>query len=69
MMPPWNRPAAPAWQKSSYCQGGECAEATKKGDVIALRNSTNPRREVRYSTEEWRSFIQGVKSGEFDHLG
>jgi hypothetical protein len=25
-------------------------------------------RRVRYTTDEWQSFIQGVKAGEFDDL-
>jgi hypothetical protein len=37
--------------------------------MVVLRDSEEPRGIVRYTAEEWRSFILGVKAGEFDDLG
>jgi hypothetical protein len=63
------RSEEPAWRKASFCASSECAEIARDGDAIVLRNSTAPRRVVRYSTEEWQSFLRGAKAGEFDDLG
>jgi hypothetical protein len=54
------------WQKASYCAAGECVEVATNRDAVLVRNSTKPRRVVRYSAEEWQAFLQGVKAGEFD---
>ena len=38
--------------------------------MILVRNSSEPRRRVlRYTPEEWHSFVLGVKAGEFDQFG
>jgi Domain of unknown function (DUF397) len=56
------------WRRPSYCQGGECAEIAKVGDMIALRSSTAPDSIVRYSNAEWRALAQAIKAGEFADL-
>lgn len=63
-----NRLSAVSWQRSSFCAAGECAEVARNGDVVLLRNSAQPCRMVRYSAEEWKSFLLGAKAGEFDYL-
>ena len=57
-----------AWRTSSFCAGGECAEVSKQGELIVLRNSTAPGAEVRYTTQEWLALVQGLRAGEFDDL-
>jgi hypothetical protein len=60
----------PAWRRSSYCANGECLEIKPQGGKIFLRNSRDWRgRTLRYTTEEWQSFVRGVKAGEFDDIG
>jgi hypothetical protein len=60
----------PAWRKSSFCASGECVEVAAQGGRIVLRDSKEPRGGMlRYTAEEWQSFICGIKAGEFDHLG
>jgi hypothetical protein len=34
-----------------------------------MRDSKEPRGSVRYTTEEWPSFVSGIKAGEFDDFG
>ncbi len=63
------RPVEPQWRKSSFCAAGECAEVSKQGDLIVLRNSTVPGAEVRYSVAEWQALVAGLRGGEFDDLG
>jgi hypothetical protein len=65
----------PNWRKTSFCASGECVEVARLNGMIVLRSSNGPRgismgstRRVRYTTDEWQSFIQGVKAGEFDDL-
>ncbi len=60
----------PAWRKSSFCASGECIEVAAQSGMIVLRDSKEPSGGMlRYTTEEWQSFVKGIKAGEFDHLG
>jgi hypothetical protein len=36
--------------------------------MIALRSSTAPNSVVRYTTEEWQTLVQAIKTGEFADL-
>ena len=60
----------PAWRKSSFCASGECVEVAAHSGMIVLRDSKDPSGGMlRYTAEEWQSFVKGIKAGEFDHLG
>jgi hypothetical protein len=49
--------------------GGSCVEARREAGLIEVRNSKNPAAgTVRFTTEEWDSFLDGAKKGEFDKL-
>jgi len=49
--------------------GGSCVEARRHAGLIEVRNSTDPGAgTVRFTTEEWDSFLDGAKKGEFDRL-
>jgi hypothetical protein len=61
-------PPPSAWLKSSFCQTHACAEVSRQGELITVRNSGQPDRIVRYSADEWAAFTAGVRAGEFDHL-
>ena len=57
----------PAWRTASFCAAGECVEVAQGGDLIILRDSTQPHGSMlHYGAAEWRSFIRTVKAGEFD---
>jgi hypothetical protein len=60
----------PRWRKSSYSDTGACVEvATVTDDVIAVRNSNQPQdRTLRFASNTLRTWIEGVKTGEFDDL-
>jgi hypothetical protein len=61
--------AQPAWRKSSFCASGECVEIAQQNGAIMLRNSKDPTsRVLRYTAEEWRSFVRGIMAGEFDDI-
>lgn len=60
------------WQKSSRSSdnGGQCVEvAANLPGVIAVRDSKNPDGpKLLFAPAEWRTFVGGVKTGEFDRL-
>lgn len=55
------------WRRSTRCANGGCVEFARIGEKIAIRDSKHADSAVlTYDREEWRSFIEGVKAGEFD---
>lgn len=59
-----------SWRRASFCASNECVEVAPHNGMIIVRNSREPRGLVlRYTAEEWQSFMRGVKAGEFDDLG
>jgi Domain of unknown function (DUF397) len=63
------RPVESAWRKASFCGSTECVEVARRGDVIMLRDSSQPNGDMlEYTVEEWRFFVRNVKAGEFDRI-
>ena len=58
------------WHKPwSGTNGGSCVEARRHEGLIEVRNSkARDAGTVRFTTEEWDSFLFGAKGGEFDQL-
>jgi len=54
------------WRRSSYCDTNACVEALAVDDGMALRDSADPHRMLRFSREDWMTFIAGVRAGDFD---
>jgi hypothetical protein len=57
------------WFKSSYSDGANnnCVEVRFGSGAVLVRDSK--RRDggvLRFAADEWRAFVQGVRSGEFD---
>jgi hypothetical protein len=49
--------------------GGSCVQARRHAGLIEVRNSKNPEGgSVLFTAEEWDSFLDGAKKGEFDQL-
>jgi hypothetical protein len=49
--------------------GGSCVQARRHAGVIEVRNSKAPAAgTVRFTMQEWDSFLDGAKKGEFDQL-
>ena len=58
----------PSFKRSSFCANNCCVEVArvpKVGKVI-VRNSQAVGEQIEFSVEEWRAFLAGIKSGEFD---
>jgi len=59
------------WMMSSRStgNGGSCVQARRHAGWIEVRNSKSPEAgTVRFTAEEWDSFLDGAKKGEFDRL-
>lgn len=54
------------WTRSSFCSDAACVEVLRADALILVRDSKNPdQRELSFTRDEWRAFIEGVKAGEF----
>ncbi|ACZ90430.1 DUF397 domain-containing protein [Streptosporangium roseum] len=62
--------SAAVWRKSSRSSdnGGQCVEvADNLPGVVAVRDSKDPDGpKLLFTPAEWRSFLGGVKAGDFD---
>lgn len=55
------------WRKSSFSAQTNCVEFRRIEDGVEVRNSKRPSEAtIRYTIDEWRAFVAGVKAGEFD---
>lgn len=55
------------WRKSRFSSNTNCVEARRVEGGVEVRNSKRPdEATIRYTNDEWRAFIAGVKNGEFD---
>lgn len=57
-----------AWRKSSHSgsNGGQCVEVARNlPGVVAVRDSKNPGPSLIVTAGEWRTFLDGVRCGEF----
>ncbi|SNT10476.1 protein of unknown function [Streptosporangium subroseum] len=62
--------SAAIWRKSSRSSGngGQCVEvAANLPGVVVLRDSKDPNGpKLLFTPAEWRAFVGGIQSGEFD---
>jgi hypothetical protein len=57
------------WRRSSYStgSGSTCVEVSIRPTGVAVRDSKNPvGPELHFTMQEWRVFLLGVRSDEFD---
>lgn len=55
-----------AWQRSRFCSDNACVEAAAFDGDILVRDSKNPDGPaLRFTREEWSSFLAGVSAGDF----
>lgn len=52
--------------RSSFCVISACLEVKSEKEMIKIRHSKNHKKVLTISKEEWKSFIRGVRVGEFD---
>lgn len=57
------------WRISSLCDSGACVGVARQGESVLVGNTSDPEVPVsRFTRQEWRAFVAGVKLGEFDDL-
>jgi len=59
------------WRAASACGSQNCVQVAAFDDAgsVAVRDSKDPDGAMLvYSASEWKNFITGAKSGEFDNL-
>lgn len=54
------------WVRSSFCESNACVEVADDGKIIRVRPSWEHKLETRFTRDEWATFIDGVKNGDFD---
>jgi hypothetical protein len=53
------------WRKSARCSSNACVEVADVAGTYMIRDSKDPGGAVlRFSTEEWAAFVDGVKAGD-----
>ena len=53
------------YKRSSYCGTNACVEVAIGDDVVSVRDSKNLEAgELRFTHDEWRAFVIGVKADE-----
>jgi predicted secreted Zn-dependent protease len=56
-----------SWKKSTASGGGACVEVARVGEMIIVRDSKDVLGSVlTFSEEEWRTFLAGTRSGQFN---
>jgi hypothetical protein len=48
------------------CESNACVEVSHEYGNIFVRNSKDPGRTIVFDNEEWSTFLEAVKRGEFD---
>jgi Domain of unknown function (DUF397) len=57
------------WRTTSRCDSGACVEIGTLGGIIMVRGSAEPDGTcLKLSCGQWREFVAGLKSGQFDGL-
>lgn len=57
------------WRRSSYCSGAAstCVEVAIGTQTVTVRDSKVVASPIlRFTIEEWRAFVRGVRAGEFE---
>jgi hypothetical protein len=58
--------AEDSWRKSARCEAQNCVEVARRGDGMAIRNSTLPERHLAFAGRTWQTFVDGVRAGQFN---
>lgn len=57
------------WRTALRCNGGGCVKVAVNGQMVVIGDTKTPDGPIlSYTPAEWREFVFGVKSGDFDDL-
>ncbi|HWG97918.1 MAG TPA: DUF397 domain-containing protein [Pilimelia sp.] len=51
------------WRKSTRCESAMCVEVAALDGAMAVRDSADPGPQLRFAAENWRTFLDGLRSG------
>ncbi|MGN6793464.1 MAG: DUF397 domain-containing protein [Streptosporangiaceae bacterium] len=56
------------WRISSRCAAGDCVAVGRlpSGHVLVKDTKDPDGPQLRFDAREWRAFVEGIRSGEFD---
>jgi len=55
------------WRVSSFCAEADCVAVAALPDRdVAIKDTKEGGHLLRFSQQEWRAFLAGVRAGEFD---
>jgi len=58
-----------SWHVAQMCNAGSCVAVATNGNEFFIGDSKSPEGPIlAYSRDEWTTFLNGVKRGDFDHL-
>lgn len=58
-----------SWRVARNCSGGSCIRVARSTAGVVIGDSKNPGGAVlSYSRDEWISFVEGVRQGDFDDI-
>jgi hypothetical protein len=53
----------------SRCESGACIKVARREGLVLIGNTNSPEGPFsEFTTEEWRNFLVGAKSGDFDGI-
>lgn len=57
------------WRVARSCDNGACIKVARTGEYVLIGTARNTRTPLsKFTTDEWRHFIAGVKLGDFDDI-
>jgi len=54
------------WVRARECDNSSCVEVSDEYGSVFIRNSKDPGHTIVVDYEEWSTFLEAVKRGEFD---
>jgi hypothetical protein len=58
-----------SWHVARACNAGTCIAVATNGHEFFIGDTKSPKGPaLAYSRDEWLTFVDGVKRGDFDHL-
>jgi Domain of unknown function (DUF397) len=56
------------WLIARNCNGGSCVRVATNGDTVFIGGSNLDGPVLSYTREEWITFAEGIRQGDFDDL-
>jgi hypothetical protein len=57
-----------AWRVARQCNGGACVRVARSGDMVVIGDTKDSGAILSYSQDEFRTFVEGIRRGDFDDL-